>query len=214
MFTGDEFADGGDVVRNILKRAEVKGSFFFTGRFYRNPAFGPLITGLKEDGHYLGSHSDQHLLYCDWKKRDSLFVTEKEFKKDLKRSYQAMLQFGIKKKDASFFLPPYEWYNRQIADWTRKDGLTLINFTPGTRSNADYTYPELGRSYLASDAIYRSILSYEQQNNDGLNGFILLLHVGTDSRRTDKFYNRLGDLIKELKTRGYEFKRIDDLLRM
>jgi len=31
----------------------------------------------------LGPHSDQHLLYCDWDKRDSLLVTREDFRIDL-----------------------------------------------------------------------------------------------------------------------------------
>jgi hypothetical protein len=47
---------------------------------------------------------------------------------------------------------------------------------------------------------------------DDLNGFILLLHVGTDPARTDKFYNRLDDLIEFLRERKYEMVRVDELL--
>ena len=82
-------------------------------------------------------------------------------------------------------------------------GLQLINFSPGTRSNADYTYPEMGTKYVNSDTILNSVLQYEHQSILGLNGFILLMHIGTDPRRTDKFYYHLNDLIQELKKRGY-----------
>ena len=87
--------------------------------------------------------------------------------------------------------------------------LQLINFTPGTKSNADYTWPALS-NYKSSDAIYSSIIEYEKQK--GLNGYILLLHIGTDPRRTDKFYFKLNQLIKNLKQKNYRFKRIDELL--
>ena len=69
--------------------------------------------------------------------------------------------------------------------------------------------PEM-KNYRSSEAIYRSILSYEAEN--GLNGFILLLHIGTDPKRTDKFYNRLDDLMHELKQKSYIFVRIYELL--
>jgi peptidoglycan/xylan/chitin deacetylase (PgdA/CDA1 family) len=151
-------------------------------------------------------------LYCDWGKRDSLLVTHEEFKNDLENSYHKLRQWGIKKADAKFFLPPYEWYNDSIAKWTKEMGLQLINFSPGTRSNADYTYPEMGKKYVSSEIVMQSILQYESKSSNGLNGFILLTHFGTDPRRTDKFYKYLPALIKELKKRGYEFLRIDQLL--
>lgn len=211
VFTGDEFADGGISIQNTLRNQKIKASFFFTGRFYDNPAFKSLIIGLKKDGHYLGAHSDNHLLYCDWTKRDSLLVLQKQFSEDLKNNYKKMKSIGIEKKDAHLFLPPYEWYNKKIADWTNAEGLKLINFTPGTRSAADYTFPEMTNKYVDSEKIYKSILDYEATDKNGLNGFILLLHIGTDSRRTDKFYNRLNDLILVLKKKGYHFVSVDKL---
>jgi peptidoglycan/xylan/chitin deacetylase (PgdA/CDA1 family) len=48
---------------------------------------------------------------------------------------------------------------------------------------------------------------------NGLNGYILLIHAGTDPRRKDKLYNRLNEMIWYLKNKGYQFKRIDELLK-
>jgi endoglucanase len=190
----------------------IKASFFLTGRFYSKPDYKRLIQKLIADKHYLGAHSDQHLLYCSWENRDSLLISNQQFSSDLKSNYQRMAEFGIKKGDAPYFLPPYEWYNSAIVNWTAGEGFRLINFTPGTRSTADYTLPEHGKSYRPSDEIYQSIINREESDPHGLNGFILLLHIGTDPRRTDKFYFRLQKLIQELKGRGYEFKRVDELL--
>ncbi len=212
VFTGDQFADGGEYIRTVLLKYQIKASFFLTGNFYRNPAFKKIIYALKSDSHYLGAHSDQHLLYCDWKDRDSLLVSREQFLVDLKDNYAIMARFGIKKSQARYFLPPYEWYNRTIADWTQQFGLTLINFSPGTKSHTDWTYPELGKNYQPSDAILESILNFEGNQPDGLNGFILLLHIGSDPRRSDKFHFKLDQLISELIQRGYQFKRIDELL--
>jgi len=212
VLTGDEFADGGTSVRRTLQQQKIPASFFLTGNFYSNPSFKKLVRGLKKDGHYLGAHSDKHLLYADWTKRDSLLVTEEQFKKDLLANYERMTPYGVSGDDAPYFLPPFEWYNAQIARWTKDLGFQLVNFTPGTRSTADYTYPQMGERYVASDEIYRSIITCEAKDPHGLNGFILLIHIGTDARRMDKFYNRLDTLLKELKRRGYSFVTITELL--
>jgi peptidoglycan/xylan/chitin deacetylase (PgdA/CDA1 family) len=211
VFTGDEYADGAQKIISALDKAKAKASFFLTGNFYRNPAFSTFIKRAKAKGHYLGAHSDQHLLYADWKKRDSLLVTKNQFTDDLNANYQAMQSFGIKPEAATYFLPPYEWYNQTIANWTDEMGLKLINFSSGTRSNADYTYPEMGRAYCSSEEIYQSIVDYEKQHS--LNGFILLLHVGTDARRKDKFYDKLPQLLTFLKQKDYKAVTIDRLLR-
>ena len=212
VLTGDEYADGGEVIRKTLRQHHVPASFFLTGNFYKNPSYHALITDLKEDKHYLGAHSDRHLLYADWEKRDSLLVTREEFTRDLQRNYERMETFGIQREDVLYFLPPYEWYNADIVHWAAEEGLQLINYTPGTRSAADYTYPEMGERYRSSEEIYRSIMAYAAEDPHGLNGFILLIHIGTDPRRKDKFYDKLGTLLNELKEEGYRFVRIDALL--
>ena len=212
MFTGDEFADGAETILKTLKKHRAKASFFLTGRFYANPDFKQSIAQLRRSGHYLGAHSDAHLLYCDWTKRDSLLVTQQQFSQDLQRNYSRMAAFGVKKADAPYFLPPYEWYNRQISDWTTQEGLQLVNFTPGTRSAADYTWPEMGTRYVSTDAILQSILEYEKKDPNGLNGFLLLLHIGTDPRREDKVYHRLEELLAQLKRKGYQFVTVNEQL--
>lgn len=212
VFTGDEFADGAGIISDALKKENIKASFFFTGRFYNKKKFTTAINNLKLNGHYLGPHSNDHLLYCAWEKRDSLLVTQQIFNTDLQKNYQVMKKYGISQKDATIFLPPFEWYNDSIASWTNQLGLQLINYSPGTISAADYTWPEL-KNYRSSEAIMASIKKYESTGNNGLNGFILLLHIGTDPGRTDKFYQQLPGLLSWIKKKNYEMVRIDELLK-
>lgn len=207
VFTGHEFADGGSVICKTLKHNHVKGSFFLTGDFYR--AYPGLVKRLQKEGHYLGPHSDKHILYADWLKRDSTLVSQDIFCKDLKDNYKAMTNAGIKIPKLRFFLPSYEWYNEDISLWCSEMGVQLINFTPGTTSNSDYTIPQM-KNYRSSEEIYNNIMNYEMANS--LNGFMLLIHIGTAPERTDKLYNCLDMIINHLKILGYQFVSVDKLL--
>ena len=211
VFTGGDFSDGGWHIQNVLDQENISAGFFFTGDFYRNEINQALIEQLVRDGHYLGPHSDQHLLYCSWEKRDSLLVTKDAFIQDMLANYSEMEGFGIHQNDAPFFIPPYEWYNETIVQWADEAGLVLFNMTPGTLSHADYTTPDMA-NYRDSERIYRSILDYEKKYQTGLNGFIMLIHIGSHPDRTDKFYLMLKPLIVELKNREYKFVRIDRLI--
>ncbi len=210
VFTADEFGDGGKIILNTLQKQNVKASFFFTGRFYRNTINKNIITQLKQNGNYLGPHSDQHLLYCDWTKRDSLLVTKDEFTKDLNTNLKSIEKYGVQRSAIKYFIPPYEWYNDSIATWAKQMDIQLINYSPGTKSTADYTTPDM-KNYRSSNEIYQSILDKEKEP-DGLNGFILLIHFGTDPKRTDKFYYRLDELLSALKQMGYSFKKVNEML--
>jgi endoglucanase len=212
IFTGGDFADGGSTIRKILKEEHIPGSFFFTGDFYRNSYNSNLIYGLIADGHYLGPHSDKHLLYCSWEDRNNTLVSKHEFVEDIQGNYAAMARFGIGGEKAIYFVPPFEWYNATIAEWTKELGLILINYTSGTLSTSDYTTPAMA-NYKSSDLIYSSIIDYEKTSPHGLNGFILLLHIGTHPDRTDKFYARLAELIRYLRQRDYTLLRVDHLLK-
>ncbi len=206
IFTGHEFADGAEIILRALKKNNVKGTFFLTGDFYRK--FPKVVKQLQADGHYMGPHSDKHLLYADWTKRDSTLVTYDEFATDLQNNYTAMSDAGLKIELPKYFMPPYEWYNQEVSDWATGMDAQIVNFTPGTTSNADYTTPDM-KSYRSSSQIYDAILSFEEK--ESLNGVMLLLHIGTHPDRTDKMYNKLDKLIKEIKSRGYELVRIDEL---
>ncbi len=150
-------------------------------------------------------------MYCDWSKRDSLLVTKNQFRFDLADNYTAMARLGIDIKKANDFLPPYEWYNDSIANWSKELQVQLINYTPGTLSHADYT-TDKDKNYRSSEKILASILQAEQNRPAGLNGFILLMHIGAGPGRTDKFYRKLPELVRYLKTKGYQFQRVDEIV--
>ncbi len=122
-----------------------------------------------------------------------------------------MEKHGINKEAAFFFLPPYEWYNDSISKWTREAGHLLINYSPGTLSHADYTTPS-DKNYKSSQTIYNSTVEYENKTTNGLNGFILLLHIGTSKVRTEKFYTMLPQLLEWLLLKNYQPVRVDELL--
>ena len=211
VFTGDEYGEGLTKVQQILDREKVKAGFFFTGRFYRNPAFAKGIKALEKNNHYLGAHSNEHLLYNDWKNRNQLLVSYDSFNTDLKKNFQAMENLGIDTRSSKLFIPPYEWWNDSVASWCDWNGLRLFSFTPGTYTNADYTWPEMGNSYQ-SNAALMSKLTDLTATPGKLNGNILLLHVGTDPRRKEKLYNELPAIIGLLRNKGYAIKRIDELI--
>lgn len=211
IFTGGEHGGGTEFILDTLRDVGVKAAFFVTGDYVAKPEYGPLLRRIVAEGHYLGPHSHGHLLYCSWEDRGRTLVTEGEFKRDLQRNLDELRGYGaLPAGKPVYFIPPYEWYNADQARWTREMGATLFNFTPGSGSNRDWI-PESDPKFVSSETILRDILAYEQNDPRGLNGFLLLLHLG--SQRRDEMYRRLPDLIAELRRRGYEFARVDELLR-
>ena len=201
VFTAADKHDGTQAILRTLKKHRIQAAFFLTGHFYER--FPEDVRLLLRAGHYVGSHGYAHLLYSSWENRDAMLVTRQEFQEDMRRSYELMAQAGIDTLLARWFMPAYEHYNDTISRWAREIGLSLINYTPGSTSNADYTVPSM-KNYRSSETIYGNILALEER--EGLNGHIMLFHLGTHDDRTDKFYQGwLDRLIGELKRRGYRF---------
>jgi endoglucanase len=208
-FTAHDMSDGFDTITRTLNHHKIKASFFLTGDFCRDSHNRKIIKSLISEGHYIGPHSDKHLLYCSWEKRDSLLINRKTFLSDLQENYKALMKSGIKREDAKVFLPPYEWYNDSIASWTLEAGLNLVNMSPGTITSQDWTYPETGKAYFPSDTLMKNLYSFERRK--GLNGYILLIHPGTDARRKDKFYLYLDSILTYLESKKYSFHTFSEI---
>jgi peptidoglycan/xylan/chitin deacetylase (PgdA/CDA1 family) len=210
VFTGDEHGESMAPILDALQARKVQAGFFVTGNFLRQPKLRPLLKRAVAAGHYVGPHSDSHVLYCSWEDREKSLVTREVFAADLRKNIADLQELGaIAGRSEPLFIPPFEWYNREQVRWCGELGVTLINFTPGSGSNRDYA-PEGDRRFVSSRTIYDDILAYERKDPHGLNGYVLLLHLG--SGRKDPFHPLLGRLCDELAGRGYKIVRVDELL--
>jgi len=207
LFSADEYGEGFVHILNVLSRHKASGSFFLTGNFLRNHKFSSVVKRIISDGHFLGPHSDRHLLYASWENRDSLLVDRNRFQSDLRENYIELKKKMAKTEETLYYLAPYEWYNAAIASWTAGMGAKLINFTPGTGTNADYTTPDMN-NYRSSDELLARLKSFEATDPQGLNGALILIHPGTHPDRTDKFYKRLEEIITYFSSKGYSFNRL------
>lgn len=209
VFTADSEAEGMPHILKVLKKEKLKAGFFFTGNYFRNPDNHKPTKKLIKHNHYLGPHSDEHLLYCSWDNRDLTLVSKDSFTNDLLNNIKLIEKYNANLQ-TKIYIPPYEWWNDTIAAWSKEAGWGIINFTPGIRTNADYTTPDMN-NYRSSEWIMKSLKELYLNNPSAFNGAIILVHAGTNPLRTDKLYHRLGELIRWLKSEGFEFKPVTNL---
>lgn len=164
----------------------------------------PIIKQIIKKGHYVGAHSDKHILYAPWDNRQQSLVTPDSLVTDLQRNMDELSRFGIDADQVHYYLPPSEWYNAENVKIIESQGQQVINFTPGVRTAADYTTPDM-KNYKSSQELIDLLYAFEAES--GLNGAIILIHPGTQPERTDKLYLRLDEIIKYLKSKGYSFER-------
>jgi len=65
--------------------------------------------------------------------------------------------------------------------------------------------------YRSSEQIFNDLKRFETNDPNGLNGAIILIHLGTSPLRTDKFYKRLDELQDFFGKKGYHFCSLNAL---
>jgi len=204
IFSADETFEGARPILQTLDNHQIKASFFLTGNCLREEQFKPVIREIIQKGHYVGAHSDRHLLYAPWDNRQQSLVTPDSLIADLRQNLSELKKYGIDISQVRYYLPPYEYYNKEHVHLIESFGLTVINFTPGLQTAADYTTPSM-TNYKSSQELINQLFAFETEK--GLNGAIILIHPGTEESRTDKLYLRLDEIIVRLKEKEYKFER-------
>ena len=64
--------------------------------------------------------------------------------------------------------------------------------------------------YRSSQWLYDNMMIWEKKHT--LNGHFLMIHLGTDDARTDKFYLKLDKIITALQKKGYNFVSLEDMI--
>ena len=210
VFSADSLFEGGDYALDALAAAGVKGSFFFTGKFLRDTTMRRVIARAVDEGHYVGGHSDMHLLLCDWDARRTPLVTMDSLRLDLHRNLRELAAHGVDTTGVRWFLPPYEWADSACVDAYTRQGMTVVNITPGIRIYSDYLTPA-ERGYSSSAELLAQMWEFDSRAADGhgLDGAILIMHLGTEPARTDKLYYHLPEVLAELRRRGYTVCRLE-----
>ena len=205
IFSADEAFEVAGIILGTLEKHGAKGSFFLTGNCLRNKKHEEIIKRIIKEGHYVGGHSDNHLLYVSWDNRQQMLVTADSLIMDFKKNMAELGKYGIETDSIKYFLSPYEWYNSETVGLIQSQGQKVINMTPGIRTAADYTTPDM-KNYKSSQELIDQLYQFEREN--GLNGAIMLIHPGTHPDRIDKLYLRLDEIIEYLKKKGYLFGRL------
>ncbi|QQE11683.1 polysaccharide deacetylase family protein [Planctomycetota bacterium] len=212
VFTGGSYGEGMPYILETLKKHGIKGAFFFTGDFLENAEFEGYVKQAYSEGHYVGPHSYGHPLYCDWGDRSKTLISREDFEADFEKNLKLIEEkYAIGRNELKWWIPPYEHYNKEVAGWAEELGYPMFNLTYGTLTHADYTLAN-AKNYRDSETIWKSVFEYEAKHEDGLNGWIMLIHAGAGDGRPDKFFLKLDDLINELKGRGYSFVRVDEMI--
>lgn len=168
---------------DTLKNNNIKASFFVTTPYIKSQK--ALIKRMVNEGHLVGNHSTTHPSMpdiSDKSKFDNELLTAAKSFKEL-----------TGKKISPFFRPPMGKYSERSMYYTSKLGYNTVfwSFAYADWDPKKQPDPNKAKNY---------ILTHTH------NGAIILLHAESKTNA-----DILDFLIKEWKSKGYEFKTLDDL---
>ncbi len=185
------FDDGPDPavtprVLDALKELGVHATFFVIGE--RARAHPELVRRIADEGHLIGNHS--------WNHAALPFRTRNSITADLTRTQDAIeLACGVR---PTWFRPPYGLRDPRVLDVARELGLRTTLWSSSPR---DWQDPGV-------DTLIERTLSVIEP------GDIVLLHDGSAERAGGHpdTAAALPRLVRELRERGYEAIRLDEIL--
>jgi len=207
--------DGGSSNRttlNILDTLNSRGitcTMFLTGGFIKR--YPDYVTRIIIDGHEVGNHSYNHLhltnLEIDGSAKLRPYVNRSYIHNELDKT-DSLFNLISGEHLASFWRAPFGEINPDILLWAAEAGYKHINWSLKCDS-WDWVADTSSNLYRSADEIYTYYMNLE--NELGLNGRVLLMHLGSE-RQSDFPYTVLGRLIDSLQERGYTFTTVSKLL--
>lgn len=180
--TFDEGYEAGYTTKILetLKENNVKATFFITAHYLNTQP--ELVKQMIDEGHIIGNHTVNHKSMPD--------LTEEKIKKevmDLHTAIYEKFQYEMK-----YIRPPMGEFSEKTLNVTNSLGYKTVMWS--------FAYEDWNEDKQPEET------SAKQKILDNVhNGEIMLLH-GNSKTNT----NVLGDIIKEIKNIGYEFKSLDE----
>lgn len=167
-------------ILDTLKENDVKAAFFITGH-YLNTA-QDLVERMIKEGHIVGNHTVNHRSMPD--------LDNNTLKEEITKLHTSVYEkFGYEMK---YLRPPKGEFSQRTLYLTNSLGYTTVMWS---FAYDDWDENKQGREEYAKEKIISNLH----------NGAVILLHANSKDN-----CNILNQLIKEIKTKGYEFKTLDE----
>lgn len=209
-FDGGSSDNGAREILRILAEKKIATTIFLTGQFIEK--YPELVLEILQAGHEIGNHTYNHphlTTYAENHRHDTLPGVTREFVQHQLLHTDSLFFALTGKHMLSFWRAAYGEYNQEILDWAAEAGFMHIGWTNGF-DTFDWVHDEASTLFKTPEDVHRAIIKKDDDKN-GLNGAIVLMHLGTD-RENGQMYTMLGGLIDDLVSRGFEPVSVTKLL--
>ncbi len=204
-------------ILDILWARKIQATMFLTGGFIRSHP--DLVRRMVDEGHEVGNHTDTHPHLTTYEKdhrQQTLPNVTREFLVGQLRRAEESFRLVTGQAMAPFWRAPYGEHNAQIRAWAAEAGYRHISWTRGAGvaedlDTLDWVADRSSRIYHSREEIVTRILEFGHGRPEGINGGIILMHLGSN-RKTDRPHEGLPQLLRTLQSQGYRIATISDLL--
>lgn len=209
-FDGGSTANATAAILDILKREGVNATVFLTGEYMQR--YPDMTRRIAAEGHVVGNHtfSHPHLTTYSFNARQATLsgVTRDFLQGQLQRTAD-MFQLITGKPMSRLWRAPFGEFNSQILSWAQAAGYRHVYWTPHL-DTLDWVASPSDPLFKTPQQILKGLLKRDGTDARGLDGGIVLMHLGTERESGMEADQILPDLIQSLRARGYGFGTLDD----
>lgn len=219
-FDGASHVNAANDILDTLMSRGVSSTVFLTGRFIRK--YPELVQRIVAEGHEVGNHTSTHPHLTSWGTTRSQ-TTLPEITRDVIGRELANANGHFRKLTGHDMQPlwraPYGEKNKHICLWGQQYGYLHIGWKQARtwRNNFDTNDwvpdPETP-GYHTPQEILEKFNELAEAQPYGMNGAIILMHLGTTRKEKDKLVHfALGEILDQLREKDYEFVTVSVLLK-
>jgi peptidoglycan/xylan/chitin deacetylase (PgdA/CDA1 family) len=219
-FDGSSFCNATQNILDTLASRQVKATMFLSGQFIKK--YAPLVHRIVRDGHEIGNHTYSHPRLTSY--------AQNSMQQLLPQITQAFIARELQKNDSIFAIltgrkmsplwrSPYGEHNKVLCIWAQHAGYLHVGWREGQTwkqsldSNDGVPYEETA-GFHSPEEVYRKIMTLAEASPNGINGGIILMHLGNIRTKKDmQVYTCLGKLIDSLQNMGYRFVVVSEMMK-
>jgi peptidoglycan/xylan/chitin deacetylase (PgdA/CDA1 family) len=198
-------------ILRMLDKLNVRSTLFLTGKFMlRHPE---LVREMVQAGHEIANHTYNHPHLTSFSENGKHHLTPGITRHFIHRQLirtDSIFYHLTGQHLKPYWRAPFGEYNQQILLWAAEVGYLHIRWT-GSFDTHDWVTDESSQIYRTPDEVFNKILQAEQERPNGLNGVIMLMHLGSQ-RNEDHMFTILPKLVRTIRNKGYMLGCISDLL--
>lgn len=218
-FDGGSTDNDAEQILAILREHHLQVTIFLTGGFIQK--FPDLTRRIVEDGHEVGNHTWNHphlTTFAENHRHETLPDITQAFVHDQLNRTAELFEKVTGQKMSPFWRAPFGEHNAQIRQWAAELGYRHIGWTLGrswrqSMDTLDWVADTSSTAYHTSEEILANLMNISDDETYGMNGGIILMHLGSLRQDSDHFYSVLPRLISGLQEKNYTLVKVSELLQ-